>query len=316
MKFSRKNFLQTGALAAIGSALSIPAMAEQKIISPNRKRVLRIAHLTDVHVQPESPSPHGFAAALHTAQNLTDKPDIIFNTGDCIMDSMSKHKDRVQVQWDIWNSTLKNENSLDIIHTIGNHDIWGITMPHATIKGDVHYGKKWAVEELGIKNRYYSFDKNGWHFVVLDSTMPVAGFSYTAMFDDEQKEWLKEDLAKISPTTYICVLSHIPILAACVFFDGAKAKHDWEVGGGNMHRDAHELKNLFFQHKNVKLCLSGHIHLIDQLEYLGVKYLCNGAVSGAWWGGNNQEFPPAFATVNLYDDGTSDHELHYYEWKA
>lgn len=313
MKFSRKNFLQKGALAAVASAFSIPACAE--IISPNRKRMLRIAHLTDIHVQPESPAPHGFASALHAAQNLKDKPDIIFNTGDCIMDSMSKHKDRVQVQWDVWNSTLKNENSLEIVHTIGNHDVWGITMPHVLIQGDEHYGKKWAVEQLGIKNRYYSFDKNGWHFIVLDSTMPVAGFSYTAMFDDEQKEWLKADLAKIPATTHVCVLSHIPILAACVFFDGAKAKRDWVVGGGNMHRDAQELKNIFYQYKNVKLCLSGHIHLIDSLEYLGLKYLCNGAVSGAWWGGNNQEFPPAFATVNLYDDGTSDHELHYYEWK-
>ena len=316
MKFTRKNFLQKGTLAAVASALSIPAMASAEIVSPNRKRVLRIAHITDTHVQPESPAPHGFASALHTVQNLKDKADIVFNTGDSIMDSMSKHKDRVQVQWDVWNSTLKNENSLEIVHAIGNHDVWGITMPHALIKGDDHYGKKWAVEQLGLKNRYYSFDKNGWHFIVLDSTMPVAGFSYTAMFDDEQKEWLKADLAKVSPNTYVCVLSHIPILAACVFFDGAKAKHDWKVGGGNMHRDAHELKNLFFQHKNVKLCLSGHIHLIDSLEYLGVKYLCNGAVSGAWWGGSNQEFPPAFATINLYDDGTSDHELHYYEWKS
>lgn len=316
MQLTRKNFLRSGSLAAIASVFSVPAFAKQEIVSPTRKRVMRIAHITDVHVQPEGPAPFGFAAALHAIQQLPDKVDVIFNTGDCIMDSMSKHRDRVQIQWDVWNSTLKNENSLDIVHAIGNHDIWGITMSHASIKNDVHYGKKWAVEELGLKNRYYSFDRNGWHFIVLDSTMPVPGYSYTAMFDDEQKEWLKNDLMHVDPSTYVCVLSHIPILAACVFFDGAKSKKDWQVGGGNMHRDAQELKTLFYAHKNVKLCISGHIHLIDQLEYLGVKYLCNGAVSGAWWGGNNQEFPPAFATINLYDDGTSEHELHYYHWKA
>jgi 3',5'-cyclic AMP phosphodiesterase CpdA len=315
MKFTRKDFLQKGMLAAAGTAMGFNTQAQPVIINGNRKRVLRIAHITDVHVQPEFPAPHGLASALHEIQNMSDKADIIFNTGDCIMDSMSKHRDRVQVQWDVWNSTFKNENSLEVVHAIGNHDIWGITMPHATIKADNHYGKKWAIEELKLKNRYYSFDKNGWHFIVLDSTMPV-GFDYTAMFDDEQKEWLKEDLSKVNPDTYVCVLSHIPILAACVFFDGAKSKKDWVVGGGDMHRDANELKSLFYQHKNVKLCISGHIHLIDHLEYLGVKYLCNGAVSGAWWGGNNQEFPPAFATINLYDDGTSDHEMHYYNWKG
>lgn len=316
MQFSRKRFLQTGSLAALGSALSLPTRAATPLITGTKKRVLRIAHLTDVHVQPELPSPRGFAAALQAVQNLQDKPDLIFNTGDCIMDSMSHHRDRVQTQWNTWNEVLKSDNSLRVVSAIGNHDIWGITMPHATIKGDAHYGKQWAVEELKLPNRYYSFDEGGWHFIVLDSTMPVPGFSYTAMFDDEQKEWLKADLEKVPATTFVCVLSHIPILAACVFFDGARAKKDWHVGGGNMHRDAHELKDIFYKHKNVKLCLSGHIHLIDQLEYLGVKYLCNGAVSGAWWGGNNQEFPPAFATVNLYDDGSSDHEMHYYDWKS
>ena len=318
MSFSRKKFLQTGSLAALGAAVTLNAPAETRIITPtNRKRVLRVAHLTDIHVQPQSPAPHGFAAALHAAQNLADKPDIIFSTGDCIMDASSKHRDVVVKEWEVWNSTLKNENSLEVVHCIGNHDVWGWTMPHATILGDKHYGKLWAVEELKLKNRYYSFDKNGWHFIVLDSIHAVHPFGYTALFDGEQMEWFKEDLSKVPATTYVCVLSHIPIIGVSVFFDGAKVKgHTWEVSGSDMHRDAHEIKNLFWQHKNVKLCLSGHIHLIDQLEYLGVKYLCNGAVSGAWWGGDNQEFPPAFATINLYDDGTSDHEIHYYEWKA
>jgi 3',5'-cyclic AMP phosphodiesterase CpdA len=292
MAISRKSFLRNGALTAMASAWALNSKAEPKIVSvnPDKKRVLRIAHLTDVHVQPESPAPHGFASALH----------------------------KVAKEWEVWHSTLKNENSLEIVHCIGNHDIWGITMPHATIKGDVHYGKRWAVEELGLKNRYYSFDKAGWHFIMLDSVQPNSTFGYTAKLDDEQYEWLAADIAATPADKYIGILSHIPIIGVSVFFDGNNLKHDrvWEVHGSDMHRDALKLKNLFYKHKNVRLCLSGHIHLIDQLEYLGVKYLCNGAVSGAWWGGDNQEFPPAFATLNLYNDGSSDHELHYYKWKG
>jgi 3',5'-cyclic-AMP phosphodiesterase len=319
MGLSRKSFLRTGALSAMGAALALKGNAEPVIVSPARKRVLRIAHITDVHVQPQAPAPHGFASALHEAQNLADKPDIIFSTGDCIMDAMSTHRDKVVKQWETWHSTLKNENSLDVVHCIGNHDIWGITMPHATIKGDAHYGKKWAVEELKLKNRYYSLDRAGWHFIVLDSVQPAHPFGYSAYLDGEQMEWLKADIAAVPATTYICVLSHIPILGVCVFYDGNNLKnggHTWEVGGGDMHRDSKQLKDLFYKYKNVKLCISGHIHLIDQLEYLGVKYCCNGAVSGAWWGGNNQEFPPAFATINLYDDGSSENEIHYYNWKG
>ena len=73
-----------------------------------------------------------------------------------------------------------------------------------------------------------------------------------------------------------------------------------------------EFKNLFYQYKNVKLCLSGHIHLQDEVEYLGVKYLCNGAVSGNWWEGNYQEFPPAYAVVDLYEDGSVQSEYKPY----
>ena len=83
----------------------------------------------------------------------------------------------------------------------------------------------------------------------------------------------------------------------------------WQIPGAWMHKDAKRLKDLFFQHKNVKLAMSGHVHLQDEVNYLGVKYLCNGAASGGWWGGNYQEFPPAFALVDLYEDGSSEHQI-------
>jgi hypothetical protein len=75
-----------------------------------------------------------------------------------------------------------------------------------------------------------------------------------------------------------------------------------------MHIDARRIKDVFRQHPNVKVCLSGHIHLQDEVTYLGVKYLCNGAVSGNWWDGAYQEFSPAYAVVDLYDDGSSESE--------
>lgn len=312
MNINRKKFIGAAGVLAAGAVL--PIEASPTIIAPNRNRVLRIAHITDVHVQPEAPAPHGLAAALHTIQSMGDKPDIIFNTGDSIMDSLSAKKERVRDQWKVWNDTLKNENSLEVVHAIGNHDVWGWSMPNAGIRADDHYGKKWAVESLGIKNRFYSFNKAGWHFVVLDSTHPTKTFGYTAKLDEEQMEWLKQDLAATPKETNTCILSHIPILGVSVFFDGDNMKRGkWNIPGAWMHSDAKQLKDLFHQHKNVKLCLSGHIHLVDKAEYLGVKYLCNGAVSGAWWGGSNQEFPPAFAIVDLYDDGTSESEMVYYK---
>ncbi len=310
---NRRSFLKAIPLASAGLALGSTSSASNPILHTHKKRLIRIAHLTDIHVYPGGDSANGMAKALHAAQSLPDRADIIFNGGDCIMDSLHRKKDEVKAQWEVWNSVLKTELSLEIINCIGNHDVWGWSNVGSKKKHDPMYGKHWAEEELKLKKRYYSFDRAGCHFIVLDSTHPKAIYGYWAKLDEEQMEWLKTDLKSVAATTPVCVLSHIPILSVCTFFDGENLKRDnWKIPGAWMHQDAKQLKDLFFQHKNVKVCLSGHIHLIDEAEYLGVKYYCNGAVCGAWWGGNCQEFPPAFAVINIYEDGSSDRELVYY----
>ena len=81
-----------------------------------------------------------------------------------------------------------------------------------------------------------------------------------------------------------------------------------------MHIDARKLKDLFFQYANVKLCISGHIHLLDRVDYNNITYLCNGAVCGKWWRGNYQENPPGYALIDLYDDGSFAHQYIAYGW--
>jgi hypothetical protein len=116
--------------------------------------------------------------------------------------------------------------------------------------------------------------------------------------------WLKNELNSIPSFKPVLIVSHIPILAACIFFDGKRFENNqWNVPGRWMHEDAYELKNLFLKHPNVKLAISGHIHLLDKVEYNGVTYCCNGAVSGAWWAGNYQQTKPGYAIIDLYADG-------------
>lgn len=86
--------------------------------------------------------------------------------------------------------------------------------------------------------------------------------------------------------------------------------------GSRLHIDARRIKDLFVRHPNVRLCLSGHLHLVDRVEYLGVTYLCNGAVSGAWWKGNHQECEPGYALIDLHNDGSFEHRYVTYGWKA
>ena len=284
-------------MTASAGVLATPALS---LATPAKKRVLRIAHLTDIHVQPEGKAPLGFEKCLEHAQSK--KPDLILTGGDLIMDALAASRESTQQQWDVFFRVLKANASVPVKHSIGNHDVWGWgdRAKYATEPG---FGKKWACDLLGLAKPYYSFDQAGWHIVVLDSTHPVDGNGYTARLDEEQFEWLASDLA--STKKPVMVLSHIPILGVCSQFDGQNEKTgNWVIPGSYVHIDARRIKDLFLKHKNVKLCISGHEHQLDSVVYNGVTYICNGAVSANWWNGRYFECDYGYALVDLFDDGT------------
>ena len=70
------------------------------------------------------------------------------------------------------------------------------------------------------------------------------------------------------------------------------------------------------QHRNVKLAVSGHLHLNERIDYAGVSYLCNGAVSGGWWKGPHLEFPEGYGVIDIHPDGTFEHQYVTYGWVA
>jgi hypothetical protein len=42
--------------------------------------------------------------------------------------------------------------------------------------------------------------------------------------------------------------------------------------------------------------------------YNGVTFICNGAVSGAWWEGSRRQTAPGYGIIDLYADGTFDEQ--------
>ena len=279
--------LVAGALSISGSAMSAESIAGSK-----KKRILRIAHITDVHMRPELNAPDRFRQCMKEIKK--HKIDFFLNGGDTIFaaDYGNITRDRVEAQWAIWKE-LRNELSEYEMHScLGNHDMWWA----APDKQDAMYGKPHVVKQLNIPNRYYSFQKQGWHFVILDSNNSNAG-----SLDPEQRTWLEVDLAALAKGTPVLCLSHYPILGVSTIMEG-----------GN-HTDSRYITDLFYQHKDKKItCLSGHIHLLDAAEYNGVHYYCNGALSGFWWEegdkqsagkGYYRETPPGYAILDLYEDG-------------
>jgi 3',5'-cyclic-AMP phosphodiesterase len=95
-------------------------------------------------------------------------------------------------------------------------------------------------------------------------------------------------------------------VSGTVFYDKKNVKDgNWVIPGGWNHTDATDLIELFAKHPNVKTCLSGHMHLLDQVVYNGVTYFCNGAVSGNWWTTNTYHQTKAgYALFDLFADGS------------
>ncbi|MFN2374178.1 MAG: metallophosphoesterase [Cyclonatronaceae bacterium] len=299
-------------IAGFGSAAAISNSFRLSGSAGNKKRVLRIAHMTDPHLDEEPKREYWTRQCISHIHNLEDRPDIIFNGGDTITDALARQEDLVTQQWNLWRR-LKQDIKIPVVSCIGNHDVWGIE----EAKSDSRYGKAWAVKELGLENRYYDFERNGWHFIVLDSThLNEDGSWYTAKLDEEQFQWLKGKLESIPSDRPVFIFSHIPILCAAAFFDGDnESSGNWRIPGAWVHIDARRIVELFHKHPNVKVGISGHIHLLDEVVYNDVTYYCNGAVCGSWWSGNYHQTPPGYAMINLYEDGTFDREYMAYGWK-
>jgi len=298
---NRRKFLQQTS-SAVAAVTFVPAAAANLT---GKGGAFRVGFLTDTHVKPTAVAEAGMRSAFRHANTLKPKLDFIINGGDSIMDVLKASREKVQLQWDVWNKVLGEENKLPIYHCIGNHDAWGWQMTDPEVKSDPLYDKRWVMQQHGMKERFHSFEKGKWKFIILDSAQENNG-GYIARIDEPQFSWLENELKSTSTESYICIVSHIPIVSFCsaMFADKNEPNGDWKISRALLHTDSQRLTELFHQYPNIVSCLSGHIHLQDMVEYRGIQYYCNGAVSGDWWGGPFKGFAPAYAVFDFSDAGT------------
>jgi Icc protein len=326
------------------------------------QRVARICHFTDSHIRPEHNAVAGVEAAFRHLAAQPDRPDVVLMGGDMIMFSMDREEALVARLWDLWRRVTADHCPFPVRYCIGNHDVWGWHRAASRTTGrEPRWGKKWWCEVVGCDRTYQSFTlgpagAGGWKVLVLDSIQPYEN-SYEGRLDDEQYAWLEGELATAGAGTNVCVVSHIPIWSVGMLACDARpisaedAAQLGRLGGpasalggsragivygrGAAHMDAHRLTALFARHPGVRLALSGHIHIVEQIHYQGVTYACSGAVSGAWWRGpaankariRERARPgdvPAedrpdravegYALIDLYRDGTSRFQYVPFGW--
>ncbi|HEY0655333.1 MAG TPA: metallophosphoesterase [Chryseosolibacter sp.] len=312
---NRRRFIQqVGAGAALTLLSTSAADAQPK---PSSKRVLRIAHITDVHILDQPEAERLFGQIIREINTAKDKVDFIINTGDTVMDENKQTKETVEKRWNSWRKIMDG-NRLAVYSALGNHDVWyGPDEASDTeYKKDPRYGKQWAMEELKMPARHYTFQQKNWKFIALDSINGESGYQ----LDGPQLEWLGKELSSTPTGVHVCVFNHVPILSmgALLYYTKRKPIADVKFPSGDMHNDHQAIKDVFHKSGNVRLCLSGHVHYVDAVDYLGVRYLCNGAVSGNWWGKplTLDEFPPVYTLIDLFEDGSTQHQYVYYKTEA
>ncbi len=302
-QISRRSLMTMGTAGAIGMTL-----AENRA-EAIQKPSFSFVHITDTHIQPELGAILGVGKAFKAVRSLKEKIAFGLVGGDLVMDAAFVSKQRAEDVFDLW-SRASEDLSFPLHYSVGNHDVFNL---HATGKPEsqnADYGKGLWMNRLKLDRSYNSFDHQGWRFVLLDSVGITPSGSYEGFIDEEQIKWLKELLAKTPKTMAMVFLTHFPIFTAFMFYTTsttAALPPSLVVKNGKAFFD-------LIQGYNVKAVFQGHTHVLEEIDYLGVKYITGGAICGDWWKGYRLGVHPEGFIVATVKGGELTWRYQNYGW--
>lgn len=215
---------------------------------------VKIGMCSDVHL----PTMHDADFRINTFMNAmkAEKPDFIIELGD-----FAKASPEFEKYFKLWDSFPG-----DKYHVIGNHEM------------DGGLSEAEALDIRHMKSPYYSFDKNGFHFVVLDGNdkKDANARGYKQYIGAPQLEWFKNDLANAKYP--VVVFSH----QGLVVYHGVD--EDYGVENAVQVRKVIEDHNTSYPDKKVIACFNGHTHwdFVDRIN--GVWYIHIPSMSYNWLG--------------------------------
>ena len=242
----RRQLLRAGLLSAGG--LMAPWSAQA---APDAKRErIRFGLCADVH------------------KDVIHDPDERLRT---FVDAMStEHVDFIMQLGDFCQPIPKNQGFLDIwnqfqgphYHVLGNHDM------------DDGASREDTLACWGMAAKHYSFDRGGYHFVVLDGNdkneNPAPG--YARYIGKPQLAWLERDLEATSAPTFV--------------FSHQSLEHATGVENTKEVQALLESINHRAGYRKVAACFSGHHHLDFRTTINGIDYIQVNSMSYYWVGGN------------------------------
>jgi len=245
----RRKFLADSAL--LSSAMFLPVSQ----IDASKSSTLRFGVIADLHQDVMHDGPKRMEAFIEDMEER--KPDFIIQLGDfCRPYNYNK------VIMDLWKRFQGPR-----YHVIGNHDM------------DGGFTRKQVVDFWEVEGKYYSFDLNGYHLVILDGNdqdpRPERPEGYARYIGKEQLEWLETDLDQ----------TDLPVIVFC--HQGL----DNDLGGiynGTESRLVLERANKKAGFQKVILVFSGHHHqdyynVINDIHYIQIN-----SMSYQWLGDEYQ----------------------------
>ena len=311
-RYSRRHFLWQllGAGAVAGTAIELLFAGG---LAPSPAGSFRFAFLTDLHLLERGAlrSVEGITACLAAVEKLDPRPEFILCGGDLVHSTRDLTIRDAETSLDYFLQLWREHTSIPTHWMFGNHDLAGTSNPLVS-KSDPEYGKGLFQNRLKLPRLFYSFDCQGWHFVVLDDIAILPVGYYAKLFDDELA-FLKADLDahRRMPTI---VTTHIPIASGMVvpmiLTRDPQAKEQSLVctNGDALLAD--------MPGHNIRAVLSGHLHFQEEMEHNGIPIINSGAVCGNYWKGANHGCPEGFGVVDLGADGSVKFDYRGYGWKA
>jgi Icc protein len=175
-----------------------------------------------------------FKIALDRINTMPVQPSFLIHTGD--ITQLSKPE-----EFDTFDEVLKSCRTKDVFYVPGEHDVLN--------DGGKFYRDRYLSKVEAKGSGWYSFDKNGVHFIGLVNVLNLQAGGL-GQLGDEQLEWLEADLKGLSADRPVVVFAHIPLWSVYP---------NWGWGTSDSERALGYLKR--FASVTV---LNGHIHQVLQ----------------------------------------------------
>lgn len=280
---SRRRFLGIAGTTAAGLMLTPDLLA-----ITNNKPVLRFGMISDVHyADRESAGNRFYRQSLAKMKEAIDrlnqeKIDFVIELGDFKDQDITPDEARTLTYLEAIEKAFQQFDG-PTYHVLGNHDMDSLSKQQFLAR----------VENTGISKTasYYSFNKNGLHFVVLDGNFTKDGVSYDrgnfswdeANIPKDELEWLKNDLKQNQ-------------LPAIVFIHQML---DESKNAKQAVQNAPEVRQILEQSEKVICVLQGHVHEERYNHINGIHYYSvNAMIDGD--GPENS----AYMVVDIYKDGS------------